>query len=197
MASELTLIITEDGEEITRIRYSFGAVCPTHGSARLELTEFLEQEQLCRGNPEYLAGASALSEILKRTGKTNELNDSTQERLKILNAVYKALKYEYDKNRRKKIIRAKQCESMIAAAYRIASIIKKSTFEALTADDFSVMKRYLFNRIPPKAELLDFPPELLEKIKPFFELLRLLIIFSPAEGEKQYIDSLIKLLYDE
>lgn len=86
---------------------------------------------------------------------------------------------------------------MIAAAYRIASIIKKSTFEALTADDFSVMKRYLFNRIPPKAELLDFPPELLEKIKPFFELLRLLIIFSPAEGEKQYIDSLIKLLYDE
>lgn len=36
MASELTLIITEDGEEITRIRYSFGAVCPTHGSARLE-----------------------------------------------------------------------------------------------------------------------------------------------------------------
>ena len=72
MASELTLIITEDGEEITRIRYSFGAVCPTHGSARLELTEFLEQEQLCRGNPEYLAGASALSKKLPGWEKVKE-----------------------------------------------------------------------------------------------------------------------------
>lgn len=195
MVSDLILLITDMGNDIAKVKYSFPSALPAHLSAELELTEFLFPADGFCLNEEYLVSAKAISDIISRQRKMYLLSERSRSRLELLNKVYNALCFEKVRLYKLKIIRLKKCDLMLSASKRIADLIRSSTFEELTSEDFHVMKRYLMAFIPDTSELMDYPGFYMEKIRPVFDLLNILIEIAPAENEKKYISNIYRLFY--
>lgn len=195
MLSELMLIITENENEIIQVKYELDSVCPYHSTARLELTELLSGYEKNRGNIQYLSCAAAVFEILCRGGKLHCISPENGALLEKIFKLYSALSYETQ--RQEKALRAveEQCTNMLRAAERIAGIIRNHTFETLTARDLDAMKSYLKKHIPPISELMSYPPDIMNELRPVFDLMRLLVGFSPTDSDRKYIDNIYRTFY--
>lgn len=195
MVSQLILLITDEDNDIATVKYTFPSVIPAQLYAKIDLTEFLFPEGAGCRSAEYLRSAKAIYDIIARQGKKHLLSDSSLKRLELLNKVYNGICYEKLRLCRQKISRLDKCNRMLSASQKITGFIKKSSFEDLTSEDFYIMKRYLMSFIPDTSELMDYPEFCMLKIRPVFDLLKLLIDIAPAENEKNYISKIYRLFY--
>lgn len=195
MLSELTLIITENSNEITRVNYALNSVCPSHGSATIDISELLSGYEENKGNMQYLSCAAAIFELICRGGRLHNISAENAALLERLFKLYKAAAYEAERRQRQTELLETRCRDMLSAAERIANIIRKQTFETLTARDFHAMKNYLRKSIPPVSELMGYPPEVMNTLFPVFNLLKLLYEFSPTDADKKYIDNIFRTFY--
>ncbi|MGN0695815.1 MAG: hypothetical protein ACI4J5_03500 [Oscillospiraceae bacterium] len=195
MLSELTLIITENENEIIQVKYELDSVCPYHGSTRLDVAELLSGYEKNRGNMQYLSCAAAVFEMLCRGGKLHCISAENAAQLEKIFKLYSALSYET--RRQEKALRAvgEQCSDMLRAAERIAGIIRSHTFETLTARDLDAMKSYLKKHIPAVSELMSYPPDIMDELRPVFDLMRMLVDFSPTDADRKYIDNIFRTFY--
>lgn len=196
--SKLKLYITEDDKTIVAAIFAIKSTCPSHGSVIIELTEFLDSEKDNKGSGKYLFNAFFLYSLIKSGNALDELSDDVHRRLKILAKSYIALRNLSKIEKKLDKIYAKYCTIMITAAFRASSIIKKDRHSILTKSDFDTLKEYLIAAIPPECDLLAFPERMKNKIRPFFELLHLVINLSSSKSEYEKIHRLyIKLYGDE
>ena len=197
MTSELTIIITDGGESIVRLKYGFASVCPVRGALKLELEDFLALKDKMRGNRDYLNAAHILFIVLNRSEITEKMSEETYRDLHMLYMVYNGLQNEHYRLKRQRLLRERQCDYMLISAYRIVDILKKSSFIMLDSSDYRTMKKYLLSHMPDKSELKEYPQELLNKIRPFFALLKILIELSPEDEDKLFIEYIMHNIYGE
>ena len=202
MRSDAVLTVTEDGEPIISVKYTRAPALPLRCSAVLELTDFLEISEdpkmiAAVKKDDYLYTADCLFSLIEKYNASDKLGSFTYDRLRMLSKVYRGMRYEYFRSKRAEYLRLKQCSAMLSAAFRISSIIKKRSFENLTAGDCAVMKRYLISIMPDKCDMADYPEEMLEKLRPFFVLLRMLVEIAPAQGEKAMIEETVHYIYGD
>lgn len=196
-SSKLKLYITEDDKTIIAASFGINSTCPTHGNAVIELTEFLDSENDHKGNADFLFNAYFIYSLIKSGNALDELSYDVHRRLKLLAKSYTALKNLSKMKSRLDKIYSKYCMIMIASAYRVSSIIKKDHNSVLTKSDFDTLKEYLLAAIPPDRDLLAFPTGLKSKIRPFFELLHLVINLSSSKSEYKRIHDLFITLYGD
>ncbi|MDD7428967.1 MAG: hypothetical protein SOU50_04645 [Oscillospiraceae bacterium] len=195
MLSELTLIITENTNEIIQVKYALDSVCPYHGTTRLDIAELLSGYEDNRGNMQYLGCAAAVFEILCRGGKLHCISSENGALLEKIFKLYSALSYESHKQEKQMRLLEEQCTDMLRAANRIAGIIRNHTFETLTAKDLNAMKSYIKKNIPPVSELMGYPPDIMDELRPVFDLMRLLVDFSPTDPDRKYIENIFRTFY--
>lgn len=194
MVTELILLIKDEGNEIVTVKYALSSVIPAKQLAKLELTDFLFPEEECH-SAEYLKAAKAIYNIIARSKKLYLLSERSYKRLELLNKVYNAICYEKMRLYKQKISRLDKCNRMLSASQKIVGFMKKSSFEDLSSEDFYIMKRYLMSVIPDTSELMEYPEFCMVKIRPVFDLLKLLIDIAPAEKDKSYITKIYRLFY--
>ena len=197
MTSELTILITDGGESIVRLKYGFASVCPVCGTLKLELEDFLALKDKLRGNRDYLNVAHILFILLNRSDIADKMSEETYRELHMLYIVYNGLQNEHYRLKRQQLLRERQSDYMLISAYRIVDILKKSSFIMLDSSDYRTMKKYLLSHMPDKSELKEFPQELLNKIRPFFALLKILIELSPEDDDKMFIEYIMHNIYGE
>ncbi len=197
MTSELTILVTDGGESIVRLKYGFASVCPVRGTLKLELEDFLALKDKLRGNRDYLNIAHLLFALLNRSEIADKMSDDTYRELHMLYMVYKGLQNEHYRLKRQQLLRERQSDYMLISAYRIVDILKKSSFIMLDSSDYRTMKKYLLSHMPDKSELKEYPQELLNKIRPFFALLKILIELSPEDDDKLFIEYIMHNIYGE
>ncbi|MGN1415734.1 MAG: hypothetical protein ACI4XF_02755 [Oscillospiraceae bacterium] len=195
MLSELTLIITENENEIIQVKYALDSVCPYHGITRLDIAELLSGYEDNKSNMQYLSCTAAVFEILCRGGKLHCISSENSALLEKIFKLYSAISYENQRHEKHMQLLEEQCTDMLRAAERIAGIIRTHTFETLTARDLDAMKSYLKKHIPAVSELMSYPPELMNELRPVFDLMRLLVDFSPTDTDRKYIDYIFKTFY--
>lgn len=196
MLSELTLIITENNSEIIRVNYELDSVCPFHGTTRIDISELLSGYEDNRCNMQYMSCAVAVFEILCRGGKLHCISAENGALLERIFKLYNALAYETMRREKQLKLVKERCSDMLKAAERIAGIIRNHTFETLTARDLDAMKSYLRKHIPPVSELMSFPADVMNELRPVFDLMRLLTDFSPTDPDRKYIEQIFRTFYN-
>ncbi len=194
MTTEMVIMITESGKEIMTIECRYNSAFPLKENVVLELNDFIEKRHTSKNKAAYLSVANEMFELIKKHNSAEKLSPEMYKKLHILNLTYKGLKNEKERKTEIEMFQDLQGKGMLIEAIKIKEILKDKE-NHITGKEVRTMKKELLSKMPSYAELMDFPPEILKAVLPYFKLLKMFISVVPEEGELVMINNIMQNIY--